>query len=441
MRILVATDHYPPFIGGAQIQSRKLAHELASRGHDVAVATVWQNRTPAVEEDDGVRVHRLRQLRTLPALARSREQHHQPPFPDPVTVGELRRLIRDFRPDVVHSYGWFSYSCAAALLGMDIPLIVTARDYAYGCARRTLMFFGETECDGPALVKCLGCAADHYGRPRGWTAAVGVLSSQGLLRRKVSGIHSISAYVQAIVRRDFLDDRRSPAPVPHEVIHDMISETVGAATPAAHFAAAARLEELPSQPFILFVGAFRRIKGLQQLYAAYALLDDPPPLVLIGTMEPDTPLPFPSGVTVLTDVPHAAVMAAWDKALFGVLPSQFPEPLGTVVFEAMSRGKPVVATKPGGQTDMVVDGETGFVVDRGDVAGLARAMQRLIGDPDLRVRLGEAARRRSELFTADVAVPRIELLYADALARRRRPRHGQRRRLTRRSSLFTRSRR
>jgi glycosyltransferase involved in cell wall biosynthesis len=441
MRILVATDHYPPFIGGAQIQSRKLARELASRGHDVAVATVWQNQTPRVEEDDGVRVYRLRQLRTLPALARPREQHHQPPFPDTVTVGELRRVIRDFRPDVVHSYGWFSYSCAAALVGTSIPLIVTARDYAYGCARRTLMFFGHSECDGPALFKCLGCAAEHYGRPRGWTAAVGVLSSRRLLRRKVSGIHSISTYVQAIVRRDFLDDRRRPATVSHEVIHDMISETAGEEPAAAGSAAASRLEELPPEPFILFVGAFRRIKGLEQLYAAYAMLDDPPPLVLIGTMEPDTPLPFPPGVTVLTDVPHAAVMDAWDKALFGVLPSQFPEPLGTVVFEAMSRGRPVIATKPGGQTDMVVDGETGFLVNRGDVAGLAAAMQRLSGDPELRVRLGDAARRRSELFAADVAVPRIERLYADALARRRRTGHGHRRRLTRRSSLFTRSRR
>ncbi|HLM19231.1 MAG TPA: hypothetical protein VK549_15530, partial [Acidimicrobiia bacterium] len=69
------------------------------------------------------------------------------------------------------------------------------------------------------------------------------------------------------------------------------------------------------------------------------------------------------------------------------------------------------------------------------------AMQRLIGDPELRVRLGDAARRRSELFSADVSVPRIELLYAHALARRRPNPHGHRRRFTRRSSLFTRSRR
>lgn len=119
MRILLATDHYPPYIGGAQIQSRQLARRLRDRGHDVAVATVWQTAISRVEDDDGIAVHRLRQLRTLRGIARVRGQHHQPPFPDPVTVIGLARLVRRLRPDVVHAYGWFSYSCAVALSGTD----------------------------------------------------------------------------------------------------------------------------------------------------------------------------------------------------------------------------------------------------------------------------------------------------------------------------------
>src|SRR5215469_15647975 len=143
MRILIATDNYPPYIGGAQIQSRLLAHELQRRGHDVAVATVWQSELPAFEADEGVAVHRLRQLRTLPGIARKRWQHYQPPFPDPVTSLQLRRLIRHLQPDIVHSYGWISYSCAAALHSSSVPLVITARDYAYGCAARTLMRDGH----------------------------------------------------------------------------------------------------------------------------------------------------------------------------------------------------------------------------------------------------------------------------------------------------------
>src|SRR5205823_1014573 len=97
------------------------------------------------------------------------------------------------------------------------------------------------------------------------------------------------------------------------------------------------------------------------LLAAYERLVDPPPLVLIGTKEPDTP-PIPAHVRVLLDVPHEAVMLAWRRCLFGVLPSLLPEPLGTVACEAMSCGKAVVGTTPGGHTDLLVPGETGLVV-------------------------------------------------------------------------------
>jgi glycosyltransferase involved in cell wall biosynthesis len=416
MRILLATDHYPPYIGGAQIQSQVLARGLSERGHDVVVATVWQNAMPPMQEDDGITVYGLRQLRTLPGIARRRRQHHQPPFPDPVTVIGLRRIIRRFKPDIVHSYGWISYSCAAAVLGTDIPLMVTARDYAYGCANRTLMRDGRP-CSGPALLKCLGCAGRHYGRPKGWVAALGVLGSRPLLRHKTVAIHSISTYVQTIIRRDFLDDRRTDST--RHVVHDVIGN---APQRGRHRLLSdgkqAYLDQLPTEPFILFVGALRRVKGVEQLLAAYDQLADTPPLVLIGTVEPDTPASFPPGVRVLNDFPHDAVMAAWEQALFGVLPSLWAEPFGTVVCEAMSRGKPVIGTMPGGHTDMIDDGETGFLVPQGDTEALADAMRRLIVDDELRERLGKAARLRAAEFTSEVSLPRIERLYEEAMAAR-----------------------
>jgi glycosyltransferase involved in cell wall biosynthesis len=94
-----------------------------------------------------------------------------------------------------------------------------------------------------------------------------------------------------------------------------------------------------------------------------------------------------------------------------VLPSLWPEPLGSVVYEGMSRGNAVIGTTPGGHTDMIVHGETGFLVPPGDVAALVDAMQRLIAQPDLCERFGEAGRTRSTLFTAGVVVPQFERLY------------------------------
>ena len=415
MRILVATDHYPPYIGGAQIQTQVLARGLAERGHEVVVATVWQNDMPPVQHEDGIPVYGFRQLRTLPRVARKRRQHHQPPFPDPVTALGLRRLVKRFKPDVVHSYGWISYSMAAALIGTDVPLVVTARDYAYSCANRTLMRDGEL-CSGPALLKCTACAGRHYGRPKGWIAALGVLGSRPLLRSKTSAIHSISTYVQSIIRRDFLDDRSWSSDLSKYVIHDVIGN---APQPDADDDPHARaLDRLPDGPFILFVGALRVVKGIETLGAAYQRLTDPPPLVLIGTVEPDTPAAFPEGVIVVTDVPHNAVMVAWDRCLFGVLPSVWAEPFGTVVCEAMSRGKPVIGTAPGGHTDMIVHGESGFLIAPGDVDALADAMQSLISDDELRERMGRSARARADLFRPEVSLPKIEHLYEEATALR-----------------------
>ncbi len=88
---------------------------------------------------------------------------------------------------------------------------------------------------------------------------------------------------------------------------------------------------------------------------------------MIGARGPETLPAFPPGVTPMFDVPHDTVMAAWDRALFGVFPSVVPEALGNVVHEAMSRGRAVVGTIPGGHTDIVVDGENGLLVPSGDV--------------------------------------------------------------------------
>ena len=87
-------------------------------------------------------------------------------------------------------------------------------------------------------------------------------------------------------------------------------------------------------------------------------------------------------MTVLENVPHAGVMAAWDRCLFGVVPSVWPEPLGVVSLEAMSRSKAVIGSAVGGITDIVVDGETGFLTEPGDVDELAARMAELIANPE-----------------------------------------------------------
>ena len=72
------------------------------------------------------------------------------------------------------------------------------------------------------------------------------------------------------------------------------------------------------------------------------------------------------------------------------------------ILEAGASGLPVVATRHGGIPEVVVEGETGFLVDETDVPAMAAAITRLVRDPVLAARLGRSARRRVEtLYTME----------------------------------------
>lgn len=398
-------------IGGATRAAQQLGRQLRRRGHEVVVATAWQRDLPAREDDAGVAVHRLRgAISRVERLSADPVRYTPPPFPDPEMAWRLRRLLRSTRPDVVHSYGWLTYSLLPALAGLDVPLVLAAREYANVCAVRTLIRQGREKgrlCSGPAWGKCHECSGAFYGEPKGAVAATSVLAGRGPLRRRVDVLHSTSRFTEEVVRRDVFGGR----PVPGAIIPDFREdELTGPPDPAL-------LARLPDEPYLLFVGAFRRIKGDEVLLAAYRRLADPPPLAMIGARSAE-PLPdFGPGVVPLFDVPHDTVMAAWDRALFGVMPSVVPEALGNVVHEAMSRGRAVIGTRPGGHEDMLEDGVSGLLVPSGDVGALTVALETLLADPDLRERMGAQARRRAEDFTAEAVVPQIEALYAEAIAR------------------------
>jgi glycosyltransferase involved in cell wall biosynthesis len=410
VRILLISDSYPPLVGGATRAAKQLADAMAERGHVVEVVTVAQPGAAERELEGAVAVNRVRSTtQRIPALSEDAYRENAPPYPDPELVARIRRVIKRFGPDVVHSYGWLTPSAALALAGTDVPMLLSIRDYGNFCALRTLFRDGKP-CSGPGPRKCLSCAGSHYGALKGTVATVAVLGSRGLIRRRVRGLHSSSGFAREMAHRFLVDP--AAAGLPDADLPDWRDPDSPEDVPDPEILAA-----LPDRPFILFVGALRRIKGIEQLLAAHRRLEDPPPLVLIGGRAPDTP-PIPRTVTVRGGVSHPTVMAAWDRALFGVFPSILPEPLGNVIHEAMSRGRAVIGTEPGGHGEMIADGESGLLVPSGDVPALAGAMETLLADPVLRDRMGARGRDLSERFTAAAVVPRFEQLYREVIAAR-----------------------
>jgi glycosyltransferase involved in cell wall biosynthesis len=115
-------------------------------------------------------------------------------------------------------------------------------------------------------------------------------------------------------------------------------------------------------------------------------------------------------------VPPTELVGYLDRAAIVVCPSR-REGYGVVAREAMAHARPVVASAVGGLAEAVVDGETGLLVAAGDVTGLRAALERLLGNTELRARLGAGGRDRvRERYSREVAVEATLAAYEAALA-------------------------
>jgi glycosyltransferase involved in cell wall biosynthesis len=149
----------------------------------------------------------------------------------------------------------------------------------------------------------------------------------------------------------------------------------------------------PDEPaHVLFVGRLSEEKGVLEFLQA----TDGLPRVIVG----DGPVRVPESVGW---VAPAELGRYYERAAVVCVPSS-REGYGMVAREAMAHGRPVVATAVGGLADAIEDGGTGLLVPPGDPSALRSALVRLLEDPELRRRLGEAARASLEQEDAGAAL-------------------------------------
>ena len=177
------------------------------------------------------------------------------------------------------------------------------------------------------------------------------------------------------------------------------------------------------RPRIGYVGRLAPQKRPDRLVEAFGRMREKASLVIVGD-GPDRALvrrlvaasPARDRITELGFVDHASVPSVLASLDVLVLPSAYEE-MGSVLTEAMAAGLPVVASDVGGIPEVVRDGETGLLVPPGDVDALARALDRLVADPELRRRLAAGARDRAGRYAWPFLAQRVADVYARVAGR------------------------
>lgn len=387
MRILLASDFFPPTPGGMEAHVKRLAEALIRRGHEIAVVTSTERPDPLPGR--ALIVPALTVLGRAPQLFRDGGRPYPPPFPDPSFRRAVRRLADRWHPDVIHAHGWCAFSCYWS--GAP-PLVVTLHDHGLRCPKRTLLR-GAVECAQGRGARCATCTGDQ--------PIVKRLPLAAVMRHSVPGLVAHASCFIAVsrsVKRRVAELGINPLTV--KVVPNFFDiDNVPLGAPV-------------DPPTILFVGPESLHKGRSVLIAAFCRL---PPgrsrLILVGS---NTRVNI-DGISNLEYLRNGELWAQYQRASVVVVPSVWPDPCPTVVLEAMAHGRPVVASRIGGIPDLVEDGLSGLLVPPNDSVALADSLWRILSDRSLRQRLGAEARVRAGQFGAAAVVPRIEKVYASVL--------------------------
>jgi glycosyltransferase involved in cell wall biosynthesis len=421
MRILIATDAFPPICGGSGWSTYELARGLRTRGHHVAIVRTYSERDAVPEDYDGFSVEGFSAFAPRVPFVRNYVRNER-------LYGRLSSHLVDViskeHIDLIHAQHVLTGPAAVlAARRAGVPSVCTIRDYWPVC------YWGDVLADPSAGRLCPGCSASAMTRclrPRSgfaWPAAMAAIPyMRGNLRRKRSSLSeadavvAVSRYVAAALRE------RAP-----ELGRTRI-ETIPNGVDVAGVRAGAEATARPApERYALFVGKLAKNKGAHYLVDLAVRARLGLPLIVIGdgpergTIERESRAAG-CDVRILGWRSRGDVFQWLRHTELLIFPSVWPEPLSRVLIEASALSVPIAALDTGGTSDIVVDNETGLLA--GGAEELARQVARLASDSSLRSRLGEAAAKRAAAeFDMPVIIGRMESLYQSLINAPRRHQH------------------
>lgn len=378
--------------GGLNVYVHSLASALARAGVECDVLTRAEHaeQPPIVVVEPGFRVVNLDAGPRAPVA-----KGDLPALVDELVAAGHRHLVAAGDFDAIHAHYWVSGAVGHRLKHeLDLPLVTTFHTLA-------------------STKAAVGIHDDTSERRRIETEVV-ACSDRIVASAPDERDELIASY-------DAVPDRVEV--VPPGVDHSMFS-------PRDRDAARRRRLNVPPGPLLLFVGRIQPLKGADlALRCLAALRDERATLAIVGGPSgADGDAEMASLHTLARDLgiadrirwvdpqPHAALAEWYRAADVCIVPSR-TESFGLVALEAAASGTPVVAANVGGLRSLIVDGETGFLVDGRAAHDYADPVERLLANPELAAKIGAAAVASSHRYTWSITAARLRRLYNDVAAR------------------------
>jgi glycosyltransferase involved in cell wall biosynthesis len=301
----------------------------------------------------------------------------------PEAVAKIAKLIRSTGPDLVHChniYHQLTPSIIGAAKRLGVPVILTLHDFKPVCPVYNRLRHGEP---------CSACLERGVGSVLRHRCADGSFSRSLLL------------YLEAIVQRALGSYERVDRFIaPSRFMRDAVAMRVPVERMAMLYNGVDVDAIQPSGEdagYVLYLGRLSMEKGVETLLMAHEAGGGRWPLVIAGIGPATEQLKMRFGrARFLGHLSGEALADVICKASVITLPSKWYENCPMSILEAMAYGKPVVGSRMGGIPELVVENETGLLFVAGDVAELAARLETLMSNPDLRKRMGAAARSRAE---------------------------------------------
>lgn len=405
LRICMVTTFYPPYnFGGDGIGVQRLSRALVRAGHDVTVVhdtdayRALQRGTvserPALDDDEGVRVHRLSS--PLGILSPLLVQQFGRPM---LHARRLRALLAEGQFDVVNFHnisliggpGILHYPRNAVTLYM-------AHEHWLICPTHVLWRFRKERCDEK---HCLRCVLSYHRPPQLWRYT-------GALARGLARIDTV------IAMSEFSREKHRAFGLTREmeVLPYFLREAPQATT--------AEAPSPRSRPYFFFAGRLERIKGLDDVIPIFARIPEVD-LVIAGDGDHAANLR-----TIAAGMPNVhflgrlapeALQAYYRHALACLVPSVCYETFGIVLIEAFREGTPVVARRIGPFPELIRRSGAGELFATPD--DLEVVLRRFLADPAHRQQLAaNGLRAVAEHWTESVVVPAYIDLVRRAAVRR-----------------------